>query len=203
MSSEDQLVTPKTKKRVRQLITFYEEIGTPGRTNNGASGEQPVPEVDETPSKKAKLREEFANVAGQLEHVLSTEGAANENETPKKESRSARKSRRMKEATLAKYSKRMFCATEVLSTERSYVEGLQHLHKVRNGPFKFLALPPLCNLAISMALQVPFLSFDPLFALFVSASWINPVGHLWRVVSVVFFVFILLGLDAAHLQHCA
>lgn len=135
MSSEEQFVTPKTKKRVRQLITFYEEIGTPGRPSNDGTAEQVAPSVDETPSKKPKLKEDYVEAVALIEQTLTASAGAiiDETQTPsKKESRSARKSRRLKEATLAKYSKRIFCATEVLSTERSYVDGLQHLHKVRS-----------------------------------------------------------------------
>jgi len=135
MSSESVLSTPKTKKRVPVLVAFYEEIGTPGRSAKRAEPETPSHDLEPTPSKKRKLKEsEYGAVEEKMEVVEAVPAQEPMEEASKpKESRSARKSRRMKESALAKYSKRVFCANEILSTERTYVEVLTNMHKVRTS----------------------------------------------------------------------
>lgn len=139
MSSEAALSTPKAKKRVHALVAFYEEIGTPGRSAKRAEPETPSHDLDQTPSKKRKLREaESEAIVEKMEVVEAVIAPEPSDEAGRsKESRSARKSRRMKESALPKYSKRVFCANEVLSTERTYVEVLQNMHKVRLAETRF------------------------------------------------------------------
>lgn len=143
MSSEPSVSTPKQKKRVPQLVAFYEEIGTPKtrkkRSNTDAAPEEPTM----SPPKKQKTEEvEEEVITEPMEVVEETVAVEEEVEAVKtKEPRSSRKSRRTKELTLSKFSKRIFSATEILSTERTYVEALQQLHKVRNNFFGRLSFP--------------------------------------------------------------
>lgn len=148
MSDEPSVSSPKHKKRVPQLVAFYEEIGTPKSRKKRSSPDTLVNEVELSPTKKSKLEEpevvEELPVMEVEEEVVVIEEV--EEEVAKvKESKSSRKSRRLKELTLTKYSKRIYGATEILSTERTYVEALQQLHNVRNhfyGRCPFLNLFP-------------------------------------------------------------
>jgi hypothetical protein len=134
MSSESQHATPKTKKRVRQLVTYFEEFGTPVKVASVSEPELVPQEVEGSPPKKRKTKEvpEEDTVVMEVTHTEVVAEEVVEEAAKPKESRSARKSRRLKENTMAKFSKRVFSAMEVLTTERTYVEGLQHLHKVRS-----------------------------------------------------------------------
>lgn len=142
MSSESSVSTPKQKKRVPQLVAYYEEIGTPKSRKKRNSPDALVNEAELSPAKKSKLEEievveeikmEVEEEVVIVEEVEEEVVEVEEEEAPKaKESKKDRKSRRTKELTLNKFAKRIFGATEILSTERTYVEALQQLHKVRN-----------------------------------------------------------------------
>jgi ACT domain-containing protein len=123
--------TSKPKKRVTQLVAYYEEIGTPKKDGKRTEPETPSLDLEPSPPKRKKLKETYVEEESVLMEVTEQPVAVEpvEEDPKQKESRSARKSRRLKESTLAKYSKRVFCANEILSTERTYVEALQHLHK--------------------------------------------------------------------------
>ena len=134
MSHETALSTPKSKKRVPQLVAFYNEIGTPRSEKKRSEPDMPSQDIEPTPTKKKKLKEVPVEPEVVPMEVVETPVVVEtvEEETKSKESKSARKSRRVKEAAFAKYTKRIFCANEMLSTERTYVDALQNLHKVRS-----------------------------------------------------------------------
>lgn len=194
MSSESSASTPKQKKRVPQLVAFYEEIGTPKSRKKRNTPDTPVNEVELSPAKKSKLEEpkvveeleqmEVEEEVVAVEEIIEVMEAEVEEVPKAKESKKDRKSRRADDLNLNKYSKRIYSAAEILSTERTYVEALQQLHKVRNKlygrcpkalPFQVLpAFKPQTLYPSADTLQ--FITMTAILTIS-SASLLNPALH--------------------------
>lgn len=110
--------TPINKKRMHQLISFYETISTPPGTS------QVLKTVEDNTPKRHKKHEKKSSLP--IKEVIYQN-----TDTPiRKKQRNLRKSSKTKEIPTQKFPQRIYCVKEILTTEKTYVEGLKHFLKV-------------------------------------------------------------------------
>lgn len=131
-SDDNILYTPKieSKKRVRELITYYEERILPKRAScNDISFDQEIEIVHIRPV-RASVDSYHAPVEindDYMEAPMAKSIKADENATPLSSKKP--KQKKPKSSTVAN-TRRMFVIHEIISTEKAYVDNLSNVHKV-------------------------------------------------------------------------